>query len=470
MFANFKNIRNEHLFLYIIVIYFILSILFAFERILSVDNSYFFFQILDTQNFYFPENRFGILFSQIPIILAAKIGLPLYFMVYLYSIIFPIEYFLIAWICHQFLKVKEAAFAIAFSLIIGVAFSFFHPVTETYHALVFSGFLYAVLVSPVWVKYHKIIAYSSWLIVAILAIVSHPIGVFTVGFVTIFTFINKQIKLPVVLVLMAVILTALALRMMQSNKQSYDVQQYQNLFDNLKSFTHLSDFYPVLYIKTRLLGVYLSSIILLIVYVFMCIKSKQFLVLVFSLLAFTGFTLLAMLTFLKGDADIMMEKSFMPGLFMIVLPFSYLCFQKEYFQNKIIVSFTLIIAIISFVQIIKAANYPVKRLKKLEVVMEQQTYPKIIASYNDFENQDLLFNHWNTGLDSYILAKCKLQKESTIFLTDNKDTFTIDSTDSNLFLGPTWWTNWHTNTYKSNYFKLPEVPYHRYSANGKISQ
>ncbi len=470
MFAYFRNQKTDHIFLYIFFTYFICSILFAFERILNIDNSYFFFQILDTQNFYFPENRFGIFISQIPIILAAKIGLPMYFMVYLYSIIFPIEYFLIAWVCYKFLKVKEAAFAIAFSLIIGVAFSFFHPVTETYHALVFSGFLYAVLASPVWVNYPKIIAYISLLVVAILAIVSHPIGLFTVGFVAVFTFINKQIKLPMALVLIAIILMALVFRMMQSNKESYDVQQYQNLFTNLKSFTHLSDFYPFLYLKTRLPGVYLSSIILFIVYVYISIKSKRFLALAFSLLAFIGFTLLAMLTFLKGDADIMMEKSFMPGLFMIVLPFSYLCFQKEYFQNKIMVSITLMIAIVSFVQIIKAANYPVKRLKKLEEVMTLQTYPKIIASYSDFENQDLFFNHWNTGIDSYILAKCKLQKERTIFLTDNKNTFPIDSNDLTLFLGPTWWAGWHTNSYKSNYFQLPAVPYHPYLVNPKINQ
>ncbi len=470
MLAYFKKPKPNHIFLYVFFTYFICSIVFAFERILAIDNSYFFFQLLDTQNFYFPENRFGILFSQIPVILAAKAGLPMYLMVYLYSVVFPLEYFLIAWICYKFLKVKEAAFAIALSLIIGVAFSFFHPVTETYHALVFSGFLYAVLASPVWANYPKMIAYISLLLVAILAVVSHPVGLFTVGFVAVFTYINKQVKLPMVLVLIAIILMALVFRMMQSNKESYDVQQYQNLFTNLKSFTRLTDFYPFLYIKTRLPGVYLSSIVLFIVYVYVSITSKRFVALVFSLIAFTGFTLLAMLTFLKGDADIMMEKSFMPSLFMIILPFSYLCFQKENFQNKIIVSVTLIIAIISFVQIIKAANYPVKRLKKLEVIMEQQTYPKIIASYNDFENQDLVFNHWNTGIDSYILAKCKLQKESTIFLTDNKNTFPIDSNDRTLFLGPTWWAGWHTNTYKSNYFKLPEVPYHPYLVSKKINQ
>lgn len=469
MLAYFKNLKTDHIFLYVFLTYFICSIVFAFERILAIDNSYFFFQILDTQNFYFPENRFGILFSQIPVILAAKAGLPMYLMVYLYSIVFPIEYFLIAWICYKFLKVKEASFAIAFSLIIGVSFSFFHPVTETYHALVFSGFLYAVLASPVWANYPKIIKYISLLLVAILAIISHPIGIFTVGFVTVFTFINKQIKLSMVLILVAIVLVALISRMMQSNKQSYDVQQYQNLFDNLKSFIHLSDFYPFLYLKTRLPGVYLSSIILFIVYIYVSIKSKRFLALAFSLIAFTGFTLLAMLTFLKGDGDIMMEKSFMPALFMIVLPFSYLCFQKEYFTNKVIIIATLIIAIISFIQIIKAANYPVKRLKKLEALMAEQIYPKIIASYSDFENQDLLFNHWNTGIDSYILAKCKLQKESTIFLTDNKNTFPIDSNDRTLFLGPTWWAGWHTNTYKSNYFELPEVPYHPYLVNKKIN-
>lgn len=470
MFAYFKNLKTDHIFLYIFLTYFICAIVFAFERILAIDNSYFFFQILDTHNFYFPENRFGILFSQIPMVLAAKAGLPMCFMVYLYSIIFPVEYFLIAWVCYRFLQVKEAAFAIAFSLIIGVAFSFFHPVTETYHALVFSCFLYAVLASPVWARYPKIISYISLLLVAVLAIVSHPIGLFTVGFVAVFTFINKQIKLPVAMVLIAIISLALVFRMMQSNKESYDVQQYQNLFANLKAFTHLNDFYPFLYIKTRLPGVYLSSIVLFVAYVFMSIRSKRFLVLAFSLTAFTGFTLLATLTFLKGDADIMMEKSFMPALFMLVLPFSYLCFQQQYFQNKIVVSLTLVIVIISFVQIIKASNYPFKRLKKLEAVMEQQTYPKIIASYSDFENQDLFFNHWNTGIDSYILAKCKLQKESTIFLTDNKNTFPIDSNDTTLFLGPTWWAGWHTNTYKSNYFLLPQVPYRPYLAYPKIKQ
>jgi hypothetical protein len=445
----------------LLFVYLFASWYFAFERILNVDNSYFFFQIVNNHSFWFPENRIGIFLSQLPLLFFSGIGASMNALIHIYSLAFPVEYIIIAAICHYYLKVKEAALAIALCLIIGVAYSFLHPVTETYHALVFSVLLYAVLVSDV-LSQHRFGYYLAVFVAAALSLISHPIGVFTTAFISIFTILNKQVKIYPSLFIISLALLSMVLRLLLVPKGSYDIQQYDNLFTSLKSFNKLGNLYPIVYLKAHSDSVYFSTGLLLVVFSLLAITTKRLSILLLSIFGSSIFVLIGVLTFSKGDSDMMMEKTFLPAIFMIILPFCYLFF-KEAFWSKVTLSIViLMLSSISFHQIIQASNIATKRLNTLQEISDISVHPKLIADFNDFDEPTLKFNHWNTSIDSYILAKCKLNKEFTLFLVDQKDSFKYDTTNLTLVLGPVWFPYWDEKMLDTNYFNLPDVAFKRY--------
>ena len=100
-----------------------------------------------------------------------------------------------------------------------------------------------------------------------------------------------------------------------------------------------------------------------------------------------------------------------------------------------------------------------RRLNLLSSILASQQKPKVIANYSDFQKEILMLNHWNTGIDALIIAKCKLKDSKTIFFTEDKNSFSYDTSDVNLFLGPLWWTMWNNKTMDSAYFYLPPSTY-----------
>jgi hypothetical protein len=451
-------LRQIPLAFYILVCYTCLSGYFAFERIVNTDNSYYFFNILNTQDFWCAENRLSAFFPQIPLVIFSYLGASMQSLVYIYSVSFAVEYLILAFICEYYLRVKEATLTLALGLITGVAYSFFHPVTETYQAIAFAVLLYAVLVSE-RTQAHKLFYAFGILAALFLCFISHPIGVFLIAFVGLFAFLTKQVKLADAFFVIAFSGIFVVLRVLFTTKGSYDVQQYDNLFAAIRSLNEIAAFYPFSFLQTHGLTTYLSTILLLIALIFLAIKNNYTLMPVKSIVCATGFTLLSIITFSKGDLDMMMEKTFLPAIFMLLLPFCYLFTKHALMPMRGIV---IIMAILGFNQIILASHIATRRLEVLESIANKPLHPKLIAEAGDFNEPSLQFNSWNTVVDSYIMAKCKTNKEFTLFITGNKHTFPFDPTDTTLFLGPPWLPYWKKTFLRKTYFNLPGVGYKVY--------
>jgi hypothetical protein len=227
--------------------------------------------------------------------------------------------------------------------------------------------------------------------------------------------------------------------------------------ENIKNITTL---YPFQFIHTHLADIYLPFLIIALVSSILAYIQKELKLLIIVFILAGGYFVLGILTFASGDADIMMQKTFLPGIFMFLLLFSYQLYNLNRHLQTAIACFVFCLCIFSFYQINTAGKMYTVRLHTLTQLLSQQKHPKVIASYSDFRNDDLKLNHWNTGIDALILAKSKLNQSKTIFLIDNKTTYPFDSTNLDLFLGPTWWPMWNNREMDSNYFYLPSATYH----------
>jgi hypothetical protein len=133
--------------------------------------------------------------------------------------------------------------------------------------------------------------------------------------------------------------------------------------------------------------------------------------------------------------------------------------KKIKLQHSLVIVF---ITVVSFAGILKASFVHTKRLEKLTETLSKTDYPKTIYNYSDLGESITKFNNWGTGIETLILADCKLNKSATIFLVDNKLKFEYNNKDSSLFLNVTWWPNWKINQLDTNYFKVSNLPYRLY--------
>ena len=152
----------------------------------------------------------------------------------------------------------------------------------------------------------------------------------------------------------------MVLKIILTPQGSYDENQYNELFLFGDKISHLFTLYSFTFIKVRLGQLYLPVLIMLLV---TCFFYKRKWEILFTGISFCLYTILSIITFSKGDSDAMMEKSFMPGIFMIVMLFSIFIYSAKQisFANILV----LIIALFSFVGINKAGGSYSRRIKLL---------------------------------------------------------------------------------------------------------
>lgn len=446
---------------YILACYTILSGYFAFERILNSDSSYYLFHVLNFKTFWLPEYRWGDVFSQIPVSLFMKVGASLESLIYIYSLTFPLQFLIIALICEYYLKVREAALTLALAIVTGIAFSFFHPVTETYQALAFGILLYATLVSERF-RFNSLLYYGCNTTVALVCFVSHPVSVFIIGFVALFSFISKQIKLLPFLFMMILSGLAVLLRLIFTPAGTYDTAQYSNFYASIRLLSDFGSLHPVIFLKLHVFDIYFSSMLLIGIFGLVAFKSKNKLLFFASLICSFGFAIIGILTFAKGDLDMMMEKTFMPSIFMLLLPFCFLAYRNPGLPKRTLTIVITLMAFMGFRQIYEASFIATKRLEVLTAIADRSVYPKLIAEVDDFNEPSLRFNYWSTFIDSYFIAKCRLNKEFTLCIVNDKHSFKFNPTDTTLFLGSPWRPHWNKKLINPTYFNLPPVGYQVY--------
>ena len=239
-FTLLKKFRIE-LFYVLIAVYFFLCIYYAFERMLNMDSSLQLFQMINNKDFFFQENRFGVWLTQLPLLFAVYLHAPIKFLLYIYSISFPLEYLLIIWINHRIFKSREAALATILSLIFGVAFTFYHSITETHQLLALSCLLYGLLQSKErFIKSY--IFYITLILLLFWCLFTHPNAVFTIFFVAGLAFLQKKINRFDIILSIFLSAVFIVIKILLTHKGSYDSRQYDQLL-NFKET--LPDFFPL---------------------------------------------------------------------------------------------------------------------------------------------------------------------------------------------------------------------------------
>lgn len=461
--TNFRFISEKpfHLIGHITyLILFLLAGLFYIERMIYSDAAFYLFKMIHFDKLNIEFGRYSIILYEMPAFLSIKLGLSLHAITFIFSVTTIAVSYGAFLLCLYYFKNLACSYTVLFLNFIGVACSFFYPMSESYIGLIFSLLLFAWLEKRVQYKldFKTIIFGTTFIAVCFL---SHP-GVYTVLIFLIFYHLlkNRNWNNFNVYILTFVIIVGLLVKYFQVQQNSYESGVISNLV-NVKDFlSNILDSPSFKAYFMYLFRVYYLNHIILIFSIVIFVKRKQYMMLTYYCLAYIGMLFLLLVLYHKGESSEMIEKGFLPLTIFLTLPilnelFSY--YKNKYYLISIIIS---IIILLSTVRIIDISKDYVKHINYLDKITREASAPKSIMYLTD-ENRRLLRISWAVGVETLLYTSLEgPEKSRTIFFIEKDEK--LDSsflTDPNTFLCVKFWPYWDSRELNNTYFKLPEEKY-----------
>lgn len=439
------------------------AVFYSQERILNIDCSNFLFHIINFNTFCFPESRMGVFLTQLPLLAGVNLHAPLAVLVPLFSASFIAVYLLIFWICLKPLNNPVAAVAILLSLVAGMRTSFFHPVTETHQALVYTSLLYAWISNTrytgFWIKNTVAVIIIAW------CALTHPISLFTVGFVLAYYLVSSnRFREPAAYIPVAAMALVFGIKVL-STGSGYDAEQYSQLKNFSSYIPRFFTLPPVEFLWYRFSRIYFVPLALFIYNTIVLLRQRNFLLAVLHGAGVLVFMLISIFTFHAGDNDPMMEKSFLPGIYMIVFTFAALHFSGE--QRKaaaatLVAHAIVLYGLVGFILAGKAYTERINYFKSILAYQHSIQEPKLVVAPENL-NPAYFFNEWSFSIDLMVLSKIQGDEEAyTAHVISNPDLVKEYGVETNpdLYLHVNFWPYVDIHALNRDYFNVPSHLYY----------
>ena len=433
----------------------ILATVFSHERVLNTDSSNFFLNLLNTGNVSAAEKRYSSVIPQLLPVLFMKVNASLQWVLWAFSVSYLLLYTLIfvilKWILHQ----SQVAVSLVLALLLGVSYSFYHPVTETHQAIAWSVLFYGCLASEQDKRLVNTLAVLSFF----LALFSHPTAVFMLSFAVAWHYAQegKLGKLTPYLIIFS--LAVFSVLRSHFNEGNYDAEQYKNSYAAIQQIPDFFSWNSVTYVAYRPM-LYFWPFMLLAITVTYHLLKKKFIQSAIVMVATLGFFVLAAATFYHGDSEMMMEKAYMPAFTMIAIAVTPML-EDMFLSAGILVIALLPFFIMSIIGINMLGNKVFKpRLLAIDRIVDDcianQQY-KVIG-WQHSAPFVLRQNWWATSADVLVRSTIKKGKSVTLYMAASEGDFHV-SKQPDAFLYVVWCLSKKTSDLNTTYFSLPNQPY-----------
>jgi hypothetical protein len=445
-------IRASHL---IFLILFILSLIFYLERVAFIDSAYHIFKLINAESLTYEAGRYGAFLTKWPVVLLVNLGAPLKVILLVFSGWFVIWYYLIFLMISYPLKNKKIGVALALSLVTGYGNTFFHCVTETHQALVYSFLFYAWISSTI--KLTSLLRIVGGILLILLSFLTHPISLLVIltllGF---YLMQNKNYLTSTSYVYPVFIAVLVILKLLFTESDSYE-GHFFDLKDILASFhSRMSNW--VFYFR-NITFLYLTSTLALILLAFNMYKRKTF---VHFYTFFSSIMLLFLLIlFYKGGANMMKERALLPFcsvvVFFLVEVLSKKTLDKNYTKSYFIFSSVIGLAVIISMRI-EHATIQNKYLLAFNNEIFNST-KKIIVPLNEINDNKNAIT-WAIPYETLLLSSASGKENSkTIYPLRSQELNSINLNDNNLLLGAPFYLKHSASRLNKNYFILDQSSY-----------
>jgi hypothetical protein len=450
------------------LVLFILALLFYLERTIFVDPCYAVFNLLYYRDYVVEAGRMAAVAPQTLALLAIKLELPLKVILAVYSMSFILLYYLIFLVIAYLFKLDRLALAVPLLLMLGVKYSFFWISTETHQALVYTILLYAFLTWSMRFKSNLLF----WLLRLVLAagimflcFYSHPVSLFTVLFVLGFFIIDNKLWLKPDGYLLGALIIGLALfKFLTSSATGYESFYFRGFGE---FFTRLGDVFHAesyLFLKAKILNIYLFSWMLFLITSVWYIIEKQYLKLGYYLISLLFLSLVLFTTFNIWYFPFIQEKNLMGLNIFLLIPFLkdvvFPAGRKQVLSQLFLIG----MFVMGVAHVASASLFYRNRLTYIgNLITSARRFPekKFIVSESMIDRNQLNVN-WGLAPETLILSSLESPDSSISMYINDENGKIAEGTnlnDSLLFICAPWAKDLEIRRLDRHYFRLSNSPY-----------
>lgn len=389
------------------VILFILSVYLYKERIFA-DSGFYVSQFINNRFFWIECQRIVLAFSQILPLAAVWAGIPLKYVLLLYSVSHVIFFYSLFLFVYYGMRDRRSGLLIIISQTVGIMHSFFTPMFELYYGVPLLITFYAFWRLDLDRPFITFIL----IILEILLLLSHPLAFMLFIFLILFDLPERrQKRKPLYLYLLIFMVFAGVIVYKYFTMCEYEVGKLGWQFNFAENKTYQQLLNPAYYRTMGLFMVkyYWEVLAALVIVTFMLLKQQQW----FRLLVVYGFLLVYL--FLVNSAYIMspsryMEQVMFPVVPLVFIPLIY-CFPKEPRPGIKNISVLLITALIGYrlFVIYEGSQVFVKRTRQMENLIAaawQMGGSKFYADPVNIDRGYTQFN-WSYPLETLLLSSIR---------------------------------------------------------------
>jgi len=434
----------------------IASIYFYKERILFADSAFQFFKIVNFEKINVEAYRYGAILPELPLLLAMKLGFSLKLLIITYSVAFIGLYYIVFLLCVMLFKNTAAGLSIILILIMCVSESFFYPVTETHQSLVFSVLLFAIL------QYEsfrnslvKILLASSVIIVSFLA---HPVAIYPITLIIGYSAIDKkQLRSTMPYALLVLVIGLAVAKVMLTDENSYEGKFFSELLKSPSIIFDLPFAYSTKFLIKHIFGLYLWVAILELILILYLTLKKEYMKLFWQLGISGFFLIVTLLTYNKGDSDMLMERAFMPLALLVSIPLLKEMLENNNQYRMLKLTFISLIIFVSFNRINTQGNVFRERTRfNQELMAKTAKLPnrKFIVASSELQKHH--YTYWSHSFETLILSTITDNIPTQTIYPSNDISQLIKYTENanNVFLGADFWLEWNIDNLNPKYFNL----------------
>lgn len=440
----------------------IASVYYYKERILFADSAFQFFKIINFEKINIEAFRYGAILPELPVLLAIKLGFNLKFLTITYSVAFIALYYLVFLMCIKLLKNTSAGLSIVLILIMCISESFFYPVTETHQSLVFAVLLFAILqYSSFRNSFIQMLLAS---IVILISFLAHPVAIYPLTFIIGYSAIDKKQLGSIKPYLLLTLVVGLAVsKVMLTDENSYEGKFFSELIKSPSIILDLPNAYSKIFFFDRIFGLYLWVVILELILILYLFLKREYLKLVWQTGVSGLLLLVTLLTYNKGDSDMLMERAFMPLALLISIPVIKEFLEDNYKYRMLKLTFLTLIIAVSFNRINTQGKEFRKRTRfNQDLMVKTSKLPNRKFIVESGELQKYHYTFWSHSFETLMLSSITENiPTQTIYPANDVGQLTKYTENvNNVFLGADFWLEWNIDNLNHKYFNLStELPY-----------
>lgn len=421
----FKKIKKPsnpiligHLFF---ILYTILSVYFYKERTMLFDSGVFSFQIVQSESFFFPLNRYGCAITQaIPLLLLKTTTCSLSTFLLSFSISLAIFYYIIFLIIAHLLKNNKLIYIYILALCLTYRNTFYFGVSEFSQALAISLLLYGLVYQMIIENKRKLLYFGASVIVIISMYYFHPLSIISIVFVLVTTtLLNKEYKNKQLYILLLLSLLWFGYNiLLKSSTGGYEASRMDGFKEFFIEKPNILEVPSLRYFFSFLWGSPIITFLIILIGVLMAFYKQSMLLGLFFLFFPLVYFSFVIIVYYQGEGANMYEQyyiyfGFFAAIILVESILSIHTINKEVFVVSLLC--------FSLVSLFNAHNAPTNKINYISnLVKKGRDYPykKYIITVPDYL-YSIGWSTWSLPVESLLISSLNNSSESIVFYVPN---------------------------------------------------